>query len=529
MAEGPKEDKRVLSLVRGTSLADHLSKDDSSTIGAIVLPWKYTIQEGSELMDGVVVGKFLGAGMQARVYQLQTQDGRPLGKVLKVNRGDIGSQMLNNNQVWVGMDKEWKIGTQLRTMLQQPDGSLPGFMTVNDVVLRKSESGVDPRKGRMRFAGMVLGELRGWEIYKRLDMPEFHNVHYVKEMLFQVFSALDRAQRKLGFNHADLGMRNVMEHYPRTWEQIPGGAAAAEHVPHIPGYTCNANGSRLPLGPEVEFKIIDFGISKMSAKLAEAAGGREAQENVARVQQMFAHGRRIVFEGKSKRSALEMETSDFEHERFGWFKRVVLRRSSDQQFRLNRTTPRPGSPELSSAASEAASTDDDASSEPQLFAMQAPEEVVLSESEVQQACKWAHVKKTKSPIEKLYRSFWHRKGDVFHLLLGMALALDNRVWPEEDADDVTSLLSLVYHVTGLRLKASFAEAGQGQERSLFGKLACVGRPQVVGFKAHTMPFNSGLLAGEALVHPLFRSYRSCQPPHAETPVPLAKLFPEMGL
>ena len=29
----------------------------------------------------------------------------------------------------------------------------------------------------------------------------------VREMLFQVFSALDRAQRKLGFHHADLGMR----------------------------------------------------------------------------------------------------------------------------------------------------------------------------------------------------------------------------------------------------------------------------------------------------------------------------------
>lgn len=33
------------------------------------------------------------------MYQLQTREGRPLGKVLKVNRGDIGSQMLNNNQV----------------------------------------------------------------------------------------------------------------------------------------------------------------------------------------------------------------------------------------------------------------------------------------------------------------------------------------------------------------------------------------------------------------------------------------------
>jgi hypothetical protein len=281
-------------------LAAHLSKDDSHTIGAIVLPWKYSIQEGSELMDGVVVGKFLGAGMQARVYQLQSKDGRPLGKVLKVNRGDIGSQMLNNNQVWVGMDKEWKIGTQLRTTLQQADGSLPGFMAVNDAVLRKSETGVDPRRGRVRFAGMVLGELRGWEVYKRIDTPEFHNVHYLKEMLFQVFSALDRAQRKLGFSHADLGMRNVMEHFPQTWEEIPGGAAAAGHVPHIPGYTCNTNGSRLPLGPKVEFKIIDFGISKMSAKLAEAAGGREAQEHVARMQTMFGHGRRVIFEGKSK-------------------------------------------------------------------------------------------------------------------------------------------------------------------------------------------------------------------------------------
>ena len=50
---------------------------------------------------------------------------------------------------------------------------------------------------------------------QRIDTPEFHNIHYIREMLFQVFSALDRAQRKLGFHHADLGMRNVMEHYPQ--------------------------------------------------------------------------------------------------------------------------------------------------------------------------------------------------------------------------------------------------------------------------------------------------------------------------
>jgi hypothetical protein len=46
------------------------------------------------------------------------------------------------------------------------------------------------------------------------EHPEFHNIHYVQEMLRQVFTALDRAQRETGFFHADMGMRNVMEHYP---------------------------------------------------------------------------------------------------------------------------------------------------------------------------------------------------------------------------------------------------------------------------------------------------------------------------
>jgi hypothetical protein len=48
---------------------------------------------------------------------------------------------------------------------------------------------------------------------------EFHNIAYVKELLFQVFSALDRGQRKIGFSHADLGLRNVFEHYPRWVQQ----------------------------------------------------------------------------------------------------------------------------------------------------------------------------------------------------------------------------------------------------------------------------------------------------------------------
>lgn len=32
-------------------------------------------------------------------------------------------------------------------------------------------------------------------------------------------------------------------------------------------------------------------------------------------------------------------------------------------------------------------------------------------------------------IERMYRRFWSRKGDVFHLLLALALALDDRYVP----------------------------------------------------------------------------------------------------
>lgn len=42
-----------------------------------------------------------------------------------------------------------------------------------------------------------------------------------------------------------------------------------------------------------------------------------------------------------------------------------------------------------------------------------------------------------------------RKGDVFHLLLNLAIVLDERVWPKEDEEEVKLLTSLVHHVTGV--------------------------------------------------------------------------------
>ena len=50
---------------------------------------------------------------QAKVFQLATDGGAPTGKVIKINHGDLGSKMLNNNVLWVGMDREWEVGTQV--------------------------------------------------------------------------------------------------------------------------------------------------------------------------------------------------------------------------------------------------------------------------------------------------------------------------------------------------------------------------------------------------------------------------------
>jgi hypothetical protein len=113
------------------------------------------------------------------------------------------------------MEREWELGLQLRAALQDEQGQVPGFLRVCDALVTSANPDSHrASRRRARFAGMVLEKLNGWEVYKRIDTPEFHNIHYVKEMLRQVFTSLDRAERETGFFHADMGMRNVMEHYP---------------------------------------------------------------------------------------------------------------------------------------------------------------------------------------------------------------------------------------------------------------------------------------------------------------------------
>ena len=145
-------------------------------------------------------------------------------------------------------------------------------------------------------------------------------------------------------------------------------------------------------------------------------------------------------------------------------------------------------------------------------------------------------------IERFYRQFWRRKGDVFHLLLGLAVDLDDRVWPKEDRDQVQLFISLVHHVTGVKLKAYFASEGEPLAAGLWGRLGQTSRVRGkskyygsrkswaaslrrahIRMKAHFYPYNSGTTAAEALVAPFFHIGEADDPDRGEFSHPAATL------
>ena len=166
----------------------------------------------SQLYEGVYLGKLLGAGSQAKVFSLVDKDGKPLGKVLKIGHTDLGHTMFLNKFAASMMDlqHEWELGMSLMMVLGQEDGSLPGYTRTYDACVSVPEKG----DKKCIFRGMILEQINGFPVRKRLADPSFHNIHYVREMLWQLLTALDKGQRTLGFIHADMGLGNVMEHYP---------------------------------------------------------------------------------------------------------------------------------------------------------------------------------------------------------------------------------------------------------------------------------------------------------------------------
>ena len=376
-------------------------------------------------------------------------------------------------------------------------------------------------------------------------------------MLFQVFSALDRGQRLLGFNHADLGLNNVFEHFPKVFLDVQKGdqdanvealaaATAAEACtacggappvpgsllpgrsttwsrtqmgfgctapPPIIGFSCDSNGHLNPLGPHIEFKLIDYGVGEFNEVLAQAAGGYQPEETLRRIQEGFVE-KGIPFGAEGKKQVME----------------IVLTGDDDHNVRVTRKLQRWRLNPFPSTAPGNAN---------RFVALPSPPPSLV---QPQSALKAAAP--NRGAVELMYRHFWQRKGDVFHFLLALAVVLDDRVWPKEDERDVQLFASLVHHVTGVKIKAYFTSAEEDKDHSrpsikvmgkkskrstsdeaLYGArvrcFAALRRARIM-ISAHLKPFNSGLLAGEALVAPFFGVKGA---PHAELPVCVEAAFP----
>ena len=63
-------------------------------------------------------------------------------------------------------------------------------------------------------AGFILERIHGHNSDKRIGKPTFHDITYVRQLLFSTFKALHAAQRQLAFHHADLRLANIMEVSP---------------------------------------------------------------------------------------------------------------------------------------------------------------------------------------------------------------------------------------------------------------------------------------------------------------------------
>ena len=167
------------------------------------------------------------------------------------------------------LQHEWELGVRIMAVLRDENGYLPGYTSTYDSCVSVNEA------GKMIFRGMVLEQINGYPVRKRLQDPSFSNIKYVREMLYQLLSALDRGQRLLGFTHADMGLGNVMEHYPE---------GTYERAEDIPGFVESGSGHVMPLGPKLEFKIIDYGLVELNDKLAYTAGGTTPIQAIEKIE-----------------------------------------------------------------------------------------------------------------------------------------------------------------------------------------------------------------------------------------------------
>jgi len=234
----------------------------------------------------------------------------------------------------------------------------------------------------------------------------------------------------------------------KTWSRTGTGATGCQIPPAVQGWSCNVDGSHLPLGPHVEFKLIDYGVAEFNETLAHAAGGYEADETLAAIHSEFEQ-RGIPVGATANQDMLRLVNQNGLQitDTLGTTKKkkkkgrgIMLRKDADEDkfyvvVENSVSSKKPESPD-----------------EPKL------NRAMTQTTSVQPGV-----------VEKMYRSFWSRKGDVFHLLLSLAITLDDRVWPKNDECDVQMFISLVHHVTGVKMRAYFYSGNEAKSLKVMGR------------------------------------------------------------
>ncbi|KAK9817000.1 hypothetical protein WJX72_008078 [[Myrmecia] bisecta] len=237
--------------------------DDNGTHGHVIrVPSGFEVVEGVRLDKDYAVGKEIAGGNQGAIYELLDSKRTPTPQLLKVLKS---KRMVPFTGADIGLKREWLIGQQLNK-LKSKDGELHGFMGTGAALVSDGEDGM--------MEGLILDKVNGMPLNKRMWKDErFANARYVLEMLRQVFAALDRANRELGFVHGDMRIANIMEHRPEMETILPKGFAgksqlkAQKHAVRDQMFKLPGDDDHRPL----KFKIIDYGHSTISKRRTSQA------------------------------------------------------------------------------------------------------------------------------------------------------------------------------------------------------------------------------------------------------------------
>jgi len=248
-----------------TMQIDSMGEDQLQT-PLIVVAENFRPRPDAVLNSNLTLGKVLGTGFMGAVFDIKHADGSPANRVLKTLKENAGEEPRDL------LEREMVIGRLLSQALgiRDEEGGIvvPGFMHVQAVVRHGGPKG--------KLLGIILEKVNSVDCYKRVmafGRTKPVNLSYIRQMLFQVLTALKAGQDSIGFHHRDLHLGNVMEHFPhgagpkarmmeRTlslrevkrdhvklsntgWKYRPDENAPSWHDVDVAG--------------KVEFKIIDFG------------------------------------------------------------------------------------------------------------------------------------------------------------------------------------------------------------------------------------------------------------------------------